>query len=204
MYNYSLDIPIGEQLFINYGEMGNLHLLQKFGFTLPDNPYSRVPFYYNAKKYAEMMGEEIELKFRLYQHTGISHFMHGFMFYKNKFDINIMKSLRIAFLTSDMVRELTLDHLWNHETFENPISSTQEEVILNTILGELEEALEPLEGKDYVSMRNNLGEFDSIRKVHKYNILNYQIDEQVILKKNIRFVEKMRDEVLRQRRALTG
>ena len=109
--------------------MGNLHLLQKFGFTLPDNPYSRVPFYFNPKKYAGMMADEMELKIRLYQERGIPNFMYGFCFYKNKFDINIMKSLRVAFLTSDIVKELTFDHIWHHETFEEPISSTQEEII---------------------------------------------------------------------------
>ncbi|KAH7476941.1 Actin-histidine N-methyltransferase [Phytophthora ramorum] len=32
----------GEQLFINYGNHGNLRLLRNYGFTLPDNPYDVV------------------------------------------------------------------------------------------------------------------------------------------------------------------
>jgi hypothetical protein len=125
------DIPIGEQLTINYGHCSNHHLLQKYGFTVPENPHAKVPFYPEINTEKQIVSQEFELKHKLYQKLDIPMFNSTYYFYQKKFDINMLVAYRIAMLTSEMVDTLTFDHIWNTEDFKAPLSKTHEELVLN-------------------------------------------------------------------------
>ena len=56
------DIKKNEQLTVSYGSLPNSHLIQKYGFTLEDNPEKKIimnlPFY----EYESVTFEEKDLK----------------------------------------------------------------------------------------------------------------------------------------------
>jgi hypothetical protein len=118
---------------ISYGKLSNYHLLQKYGFTEINNPYANVPLYASWNSEASLITQESQLKMKLYEKTGIPHFMNTFNLYDNKFDPNILASLRIAFLTTDMVDSMTFEYLMEKEDFKKPLLITQEEIILKSI-----------------------------------------------------------------------
>jgi hypothetical protein len=52
---------------VSYGNLSNMHLIQKYGFTLEDNQYTSVPFYPNWGIEKSILQEEMELKVKLYE-----------------------------------------------------------------------------------------------------------------------------------------
>jgi len=150
---------------------------------------------------AELINQESELKKKLYEKTGIPSFENVFYFYEKKFDVNLLYSMRIALLTSDIVNKMTFEHLWEFETFKDPISLTQEELILNVLMRHFESAYRAIKDKDYAEMRDNITEIDSLEKVHLYNIYNIQSEEQRILDKNIKFISQKLDDLFLKRKA---
>lgn len=65
------DIEPGSQLLMSYGNLANTHLIQKYGFTLPDNPIKqsmvRLPWRdYNALLFDEQtLKKEISTNLRI-------------------------------------------------------------------------------------------------------------------------------------------
>ena len=136
-----------------------------------------------------LLDQEIELKHKLYEHKGIQDYRGAWYVYENKFDINLLKTLRIALLTTEMVEQLTFDHLWNHETFDEPLSRTHEHVVLNALYDFLNLCYKTVSGKDYKEMRRDLSTIDNLHKLHLKNIFTIQDEEQQILKKNLEYVD---------------
>lgn len=56
------DIEPGEQLRISYGSLPNSHFVQKYGFTLPDNPEKKVIMHMPYREYESLAYEEMNLK----------------------------------------------------------------------------------------------------------------------------------------------
>ena len=56
------DISENEQLFVNYGNIGNTHLIQKYGFTLEDNPYNSISHTFPMGDFSRYIYEELTLK----------------------------------------------------------------------------------------------------------------------------------------------
>lgn len=189
------DILIGDQLMVSYGNLSNMHLIQKYGFTLEDNQYTSVPFYPNWGIEKGILQEEMDLKIKLYQKTKIKSHNITWQFYENKLDSMLLPSLRIAFLNSDLVTKIGLEHLWEKETFQKPIDAGQESLIYDWLLRNLRTAYKLVKDKNYKELRDNIGQIDSINKLHMYNIFNIQNDEQRILDKNIKYIEKVSREL---------
>ena len=190
------DIPIGEQLFVSYGNLSNYHFLQKYGFTLDNfNSLQKFPLYFKFLDYKSIVDDQMELKFKLGQHKKIEDYRGLHYLYDNKFDMNLLKSLRIAFLTSDLINQLTFEHLWNHETFDKPLSIPQEETILLALKSHVQEWYDAVKGKDYLSVKEGLGEIDHINKVHMKNIYTIQHEEQTMLQKNLKFIDQKINEL---------
>jgi len=178
--------------------MTNSHLLQKYGFTVRENPNAKVTFIPQMAIDQMFLNQEKELKDKLYERKEIPRMDDIFYFYEKKFDANILASLRIAFLTTDMVNSMTFDHIWNHETFKSPLSSTQEEIVLNAIYNHIFETYRAIKDKDYDFLRDQI-EFDSVHNVNLYNIYNIERDEQLIMKNNLAFIQRKLDDLHHQR-----
>lgn len=111
-------------------------------------------------------------------------------FYDNKLDSMLFPSLRIAFLNSDIVSKIGLENIWEKETFQKPIDIGQESLIYDWLIRNLKSAYNWVKDKNYKELRDNIGQIDSINKLHMYNIYNIQNDEQRILDKNIKYIQK--------------
>ena len=180
---------------VSYGNLSNMHLIQKYGFALEDNQFTSVPFYPNWGIEKGILQEEMDLKIKLYQKTKIKSHNITWQFYENKLDSMLLPSLRIAFLNSDLVTKIGLEHLWEKETFQKPIDAGQESLIYDWLLRNLRTAYKLVKDKNYKELRDNIGQIDSINKLHMYNIYNIQNDEQRILDKNIKYIEKVSREL---------
>ena len=56
------DIEKDEQLFVSYGNLGNTHLIQKYGFTVENNPNNSLSCTFPFHEYESILFEELELK----------------------------------------------------------------------------------------------------------------------------------------------
>ena len=166
------DIPIGEQLMVSYGNLSNMHLLQKYGFTLLNNEYTNVPFYPNWGIEKGILNEEIELKIKLYDKTKIKAHNITWHFYENKLDAMLLPSLRIAFLNSDLVSKIGFENLWNKENFLKPIDDSQESLILEWLLRNMRTAYGLVKNKNYKELLDGTIPIDSLNKLHMFNIYN--------------------------------
>jgi hypothetical protein len=160
-----------------------------------DNQYNSVPFYATFPEENMLISQEKELKFNLYKKTGIQNYLMAFRLFDNKIDPNFLASFRIAFLSTDMINKMTFDHVYNHETFKNPLSKTQEEIILKAILRNINSFLNELQRgrsgeQTYAEMRDAIGMIDSTYKMHMFNVYNLQHDEERVLAKNKAFIEE--------------
>ena len=97
------DIAKDEQLCISYGDLPNSHLIQKYGFTLADNPQKKLvlnaPFY----EYESVSYEEKDLKTKLAKELGIQFVQSGLQnatFYNDKLPLDVLRQLRLSFVTS--------------------------------------------------------------------------------------------------------
>ena len=172
--------------------------MQKYGFTIKDNPHSKISFEPYDLWDMSLVNQESKFKRKLFEKTGIADIQGLYHFYEKKFDANILACLRIAFLTSDMVDKFTFEHLWEKETFREPLSSTQEELVLNSIYNYLNNWYSKVKHKNYAELRDNI-QFDSTESVNLYNIYNIQHEEERILRKNLIFIQRKLDKLHHQR-----
>jgi SET domain-containing protein len=66
------DIEAGEQLVINYGNLPNTHLVQKYGFTLKDNPEKKLLTSIPFRELEEFTYEEHKLKSEVANSLGLA------------------------------------------------------------------------------------------------------------------------------------
>jgi hypothetical protein len=83
------DIEPEEQLLMSYGPLANCHLLQKYGFTVKDNPNNRQMISSHLKDYQHYTYEEADLKKEIIEKLGVMVSPPGiftFDLYLDKFD----------------------------------------------------------------------------------------------------------------------
>jgi len=56
------EIETGEQLFLSYGNLSNMHFIQKYGFTVKENPNNSISSSANFFDYQNVVSEERKLK----------------------------------------------------------------------------------------------------------------------------------------------
>lgn len=129
-------IDIGEQLLINYGNYSNISLLQKFGFTVPNNPYNSLQMTpkYHEEQY--FISEEAQFKKQLLEHHQIEASLFTPQLQLDKFDPNIIKSLRVMMLRGDMILSIGKEKLLQTD-FSKPVNDLLEYAIKNALSREI-------------------------------------------------------------------
>lgn len=96
------DIEPGEQMLMSYGNLPNSHLIQKYGFTLPDNPIKQSIVRLPWRDYNPLLFEEHSLKSEISKKLKIPLNPHILpcTLHTDKFDGAIMQQLRLTFLSS--------------------------------------------------------------------------------------------------------
>jgi len=86
---------------MSYGDLSNSHFLQKYGFTLQDNPNNKTVVRTHMREYEKYLFDETALKQEISQKLNIQISSHlSYELYMNRFDQSILQRLRLIFLTS--------------------------------------------------------------------------------------------------------
>ena len=88
---------------ISYGDLPNSHLIQKYGFVQPDNPLKKINCSFTFREFDSLVYEEAGLKTDISQKLSIPISAKGLLnvdFMNNRFPKDVLKKLRLSFLTS--------------------------------------------------------------------------------------------------------
>lgn len=105
------DISADEQLTVSYGNLSNMHLVQKYGFTMMDEEQAKLNVVngsYPFGDYQQIVYEEQRLKQELSQKKQIPYNSERFLglsFFPNRFDPSLLARLRLSFLTSQTIMD---------------------------------------------------------------------------------------------------
>lgn len=103
------DIGKDEQLTISYGnDLANTHLIQKYGFVTRDNPVKKVITNMPFHEFDTIVYEEMQLKqeqAKKHKLPYVQNGLHNAIFYNYKFPIEVLKQVRLSFLTSKTLLE---------------------------------------------------------------------------------------------------
>lgn len=125
------DIKKGEQLLMSYGALSNSHLLQKYGFTLPDNANNALSFNAQFYEYSALLGEETKLKQVARARLGFPQLTTRFplTLYKGRFSQEMVRQLRLSFLTSKNIMEGEGSQYFSEaETYKDPFDPSNEQI----------------------------------------------------------------------------
>ena len=106
------EIQPNEQLMVSYGDLSNMHLIQKYGFTSVSSlqsPLNVVQASYSYGDYQQIVYKEQLLKRELAEFHQLSfnpERLLGVQLFSNKFDPNLLRRLRLTFLTSKTIMDI--------------------------------------------------------------------------------------------------
>lgn len=105
------NIEPNEQLTVTYGDLCNMHYVQKYGFTLFDQEqesHNIVQGAYYFEDYQQIVYEEQALKQELRELKKIGYHpevIFGMNLFPNKFEQQLLQRLRLSFLTSKTIMD---------------------------------------------------------------------------------------------------
>ena len=184
------DIKENEQLLINYGNMSNYMLAQKYGFAIKGNPYSCIPIVIGSDKYSEIIEDGIETKKELVKkHLGIKAYeARNGLLYKDKVDNNLLAQLRIWLMDPMDVISVYEEKKFD---FTKRLNKSNEARVKDVLLDTLYSKWQRVSKIDYKKAKEELKVFKTI---HDYNLYTARIleeEEYEILKYNIDVAKKL-------------
>lgn len=105
------DIEPDEELTMSYGNLSNIHLVQKYGFTLgaqAQDERNTLQANYPYGEYQQVVYEELRLKEQLSSERLLpfdAELFQGTSLYPNRFEQSVLQRLRLAFLTSRTIMD---------------------------------------------------------------------------------------------------
>ena len=99
------DIGENEQITISYGDLPNTHLIQKYGFVLPENSNKKVSAHLPYREWQALLYEEEKLKVEISKKQRIPLTAGGVNceFMNDRFSKETLRKLRLGFMTSKML-----------------------------------------------------------------------------------------------------
>ena len=184
------DINENEQLLINYGNMPNHMLAQKYGFAIENNPHSYILMQLNSYKYAEMMIDGIDTKAELMKtYLNIEkNNMRETLLHKDKVDPKMLSQARVWMMDAYDTIELYQKKEFN---FNKRLNNRNEMRAKDLLLTLLHSKYSKINKYDYKKAKAALMPF---KNIHDYNLYTAKIleeEEQSILKYNINEIEKL-------------
>lgn len=142
------DIEADEELVVSYGNLSNIHMTQKYGFTL-DGPtqYERnvLQANYPFGDYEQIVYEELRLKEQLSSEKLIpyeSELLRTVNLYPNRFEQSLMHRLRLSFLTSKTIMDYGGTAKFNEEVdFKASFDEFNESCSLQFLIDSVEKDL---------------------------------------------------------------
>lgn len=132
-------------------------LLQKYGFTVPNNPFNSLnmtPKYHEEQYF---IAEEADFKKKLLKHHNIEPSLFTPQLQLDKFDPNIFKSLRVMMLRGDMILSMGKEKLFNDIDFSKPFDNVLEYAVKNALSREIMDQYTHISGMNYTKKIEELG-----------------------------------------------
>eukprot|EP01017_Pseudomicrothorax_dubius_P010207 TRINITY_DN13617_c0_g1_i4.p1 TRINITY_DN13617_c0_g1~~TRINITY_DN13617_c0_g1_i4.p1 ORF type:complete len:369 (-),score=60.31 TRINITY_DN13617_c0_g1_i4:61-1167(-) len=105
------EIAPEEEITINYGDLPNLDLLSRFGFTVPNNNFNTLSIPLNFDEWLEFAGQLFEFKQKVLKQATMTSSLESFTLHPNKMAEEHLAKLRAYLLDEEDVKqrpELTL------------------------------------------------------------------------------------------------
>lgn len=186
-------IEPGQELLINYGNYGNHDLLMKFGFLVPNNKFNELYLPLDFSDHLELSSQQFELKQKILKTASSDVSLDTIKLENYRINENILKMLRIYFLTNEdvLTKPEIAGYLWKN--FKDEISTENEKKMCEFIIKILTSEI-----KKYKEAKSKRVINDDITKVD-FNTRNMLIlceNELEILEKNLSFFERKKGELL--------
>jgi len=177
-------IDIGEQLFINYGDLSNYNFAQKYGFAIENNPYSNIPLQIEYTRFFNILKDGVETKTELLRKclktpSDEDNFV---LLYKNKIDENLLPKLRIWFMTP---YEVLMVHREKNFDFHKRISKENEKRVMEFLIETLTNKLSSVSKTNFTKMKNTLKPFKTIHDYNLYTATLLEEEESQIIHYNL-------------------
>lgn len=202
------DIYENEELTINYGNYSNLDLLMKFGFLVKENPFNQMEINLDFMGYLHHTEQLFSLKQQLFK--SIKDFsLDKFIIYSSKINADLLAILRIYFISQADVTKNPEIQAYCYADFKKKISNENEKLICRFMVDTLKIELDKLVQSKMSSLSYDLIKLSASQKTPTKEIidistlddlhllsnlslrymLQYCIEEELILKKNIQFFQ---------------
>ncbi|EGR32441.1 SET domain protein [Ichthyophthirius multifiliis] len=204
------DILPGEELTLNYGNMPNYDFLMKYGFVNQINEFNEFGLNLNFDNYLEYTSQQFELKQKIFK-IQKDFTLDRFVIYQNKINKDLLRTLRIYFISDQDVFNNTEISTYMFNDFDKQIS-TQNEVqlckyMINILNQEKQKYIKNRQSTlDYnkIERQDKKGliiDIDTLNEIHLIQDQNYRnmlhicIEEQIVIDNNIKFFTKMLEKV---------
>lgn len=194
-------IAKGDQITISYGsDLANTHLIQKYGFVMPENPVKKLITNLPFHDYETIAYEETPLKMEVSQKYGIPYSQNGIhnaVFYSQKFPQEVLRQIRLSFLTSRQLIENGGANYVNERDFSSEVDPENERMAHDFMIESFERILNNLKSREhYADKLSTAPQVGSISDFNQMNLTVLQLDEHDLLSKNLEFLYKTRSEHL--------
>ena len=207
------DIDQGDQLLLDYAKsegFNNRQFMKRYGFFDLENSNKTIEVPFLIGDVFELFGisnEEVFVKYfalqknenlknyknELLRKAKLSDYENKFFkltLYDNKFDMELLKFLRIAFLTeedlSDAVKKASLLSF----DFSKKFNDKNEKQVALFCLGILSKYFESVKDKDYDGIIRDIGKVESREQFMLKNMYLLESEEKFLLERNVNFLKK--------------
>ena len=195
------DIAQNEELTINYGDYPNIDLLMKFGFLNKNNPFNELKVDLNYDEYLSFTEQQFDLKKKIMR-TADSVSLEEIGLFSNKISEDILKMLRIYFLTNDDIMKRTeiASFLWRD--FKNQLSKDNERRVCEFMIQTLMRIVDVYRNNkkkfvkfEALGLKNEedlkLETLDGIKADYDLKLmLQFCLEEEEVLQNNLKFFHK--------------
>lgn len=183
----SKEIESGQELLINYGDYGNHDYLMKFGFLVPNNKFNEFNLPLDFSDHIELSGQQFELKQKILKTAPTDVTLDAIKLENYRINENILKMLRIYFLTNEdvLTKPEIAGYLWKN--FKDEISTENEKKMCEFLIKILTSEI-----KKYKEAKSKRVTNEDITKADQNtrNMLILCENEIEILEKNLGFFER--------------
>jgi hypothetical protein len=207
------NISEGDQLLLDYtksDKFNNRQLMNRYGFFDKDNPNKNieVPFLMeDVFNLFNILNEEIFMKFfklqknenlknfkiELLRKAKLSDYENKFFkltLYDNRFDLELLKYLRIAFLAEEDLNDAAKKANLLNFDFSIKFSDENERLVIMFCLGVLNNYFDNVKGNDYAKITGDIGKVESRKQFMLKNMYLLENEEKFLLEKSLKFLKK--------------
>lgn len=195
----------GEELTINYGDYSNADFLMKFGFLNSYNPFNELRLELDYQQFLQYTEQQFELKRKILRTVDQLN-LEEIAIFGNRINENILKMLRIYFLTNEDIHKNPEISTFLWKDFKNPVSKANEQAISQFMIAALQEKLRFYQENRKKLVKEDIacgnGEEFSRKSLENCKLqedlriaLSFCAEEEEILRNNLKFFTKKKTEL---------